>query len=231
MPQQQNLSIPLAIVIAGAFIAGALYFSSNGLPSFSGGDAATNEPSTSNVAPVTADDHIKGSKDAKVIIVEYTDLECPFCKAFHITMNQIMAEYGAGGQVAWVIRNFPLQQLHPNAPKLAEAAECVAELGGNEAYFDFLDAVFERAPINTFFDFSEMDATVAEVGVNTASFNECLNSGRYQEKIGKEFQNAVDSGGQGTPHNIVIKKNGDTELIPGAQPYETVKSAIESALK
>ena len=229
MPQQQNLAIPAAIVIAGALVAAALYFSSSGgVPSFSNSDAGS-APSSGNVAPVTSDDHIMGNPDAPIVIVEYTDLECPFCKAFHITMKRIIAEYGASGQVAWVVRNFPLQQLHPNAPLIHEAAECVAELGGNNAYFAFIDEVFERAPINTFFDLTEMDATVAAVGVDTVPFNACLTSGRHKERIAADFENAVDSGGQGTPHSVIIFADGTTELIPGAQPYESVKAAIDAS--
>ena len=229
MPQQQNLTVPIAIVAAGALVAAALYFTSDGTKTNNNGSQS--EASPSKVSPVTSSDHITGNLDADVIVVEYTDLECPFCKAFHITMKQIISEYGETGRVAWVVRNFPLEQLHPNAPKLSEAAECVAELGGSNAYFKFLDEVFVVAPINTFFDFSKLNATVAKAGVDVQKFTTCFESGKYKDKIAAEFQNAVDSGGQGTPHSIVVTKDGQTIPIPGAQPYATVKSIIESALR
>jgi protein-disulfide isomerase len=180
---------------------------------------------------VTAKDHIIGNPNAPVKIIEYTDLECPFCKAFHVTMKQIMDEYGASGKVAWVLRNFPLQQLHPNAPKLAEAAECVASVGGNDAYWKFLDAVFKESPINTFFDFEQLDKTVKSVGVDVTKFESCFKAGTFKDKITAEFNDAIASGGQGTPHNVIISAKGIKTPIPGAQPYATVKSVIESALK
>ena len=229
---QQGLAVPVAIVAAGALIAAALYFTSGGTGTGTTPDNMnTASGSPDKAEPVTSSDHIMGSTNAKVVVVEYTDLECPFCKAFHITMKQIMNEYGSTGNVAWVIRNFPLEQLHPNAPKLASAAECVADLGGNDAYFKFLDSVFEQAPINTFFDFTKLDSTVSKLGIDTAKFESCYTADKFKQKITDEFNNAIASGGQGTPHNIVITKDGQAIPIPGAQPYATVKSVIDAALK
>src|SRR6185436_7093141 len=80
--------------------------------------------------PVTEKDHILGNPNAEVIMVEYSDLECPFCKEFHSTLRRVMNEYGKDGKVAWVYRHFPIDSLHPKARKEAEATECAAELGG-----------------------------------------------------------------------------------------------------
>jgi protein-disulfide isomerase len=226
---QQSLGVPLAIVIAGALVAAALYFGGYGQT------AGTNNPGTAqakkDVPKVVATEHILGNPNAPIKIVEYTDLECPFCKQFHGTMKQVMDKYGKDGQVAWVLRNFPLAQLHPNAPKLALAAECVAELGGNSVYWKFLDAVFVSAPINTFFDFTKLDSVVASVGVDTAAFEACYQSNKYQDKITKEFNDAVASGGQGTPFNILVDKKGKNIEIKGSQPFEVVVATIEAALK
>jgi len=222
--------IPIAIVVAGALVAGALFFAGRSTETPGAGNP-TGNPTVEKVVPVSASDHILGNPDAKVILVEYTDLECPFCKAFHATMQQIMQEYGPGGNVAWVMRNFPLQQLHPNAPRLAEAAECIAELGGNDAYWNFLDAIIVQAPINTLFDMSKLTPTATGVGVSGTAFESCLASGKYRNKIEKEYADAIASGGQGTPHNVVVTKDGQNIPIPGAQPYEAVKSVLDAALK
>ena len=226
-----NMSTPVAIVIAGALVAAALYFGGG-----TGGTAVNNQPTPAKTTPdkmvaVTAADHILGNPDAPVKIIEYTDFECPFCKQFHGTMKQVMDTYGASGQVAWVIRNFPLEQLHPNAPKLAQAAECVAEQGGSKAYFAFLDEVFRVSPINTFFDFTKLDATVKAAGVDVATFETCFASGKFADKINKEIQDAIASGGTGTPHNILQDKRGKYTLISGSQPLDVVKAAIEAGLK
>ncbi len=229
---QQGLAIPVAIVLAGALVAAALFFGGYGKgvgitpPNDTGSTAAKKD-----VPKVEATEHILGNPNAPIKIVEYTDLECPFCKQFHDTMKQVMDKYGPTGQVAWVMRNFPLAQLHPNAPKLAVAAECVAELGGNNAYWKFQDAIIAEAPINTFFDLTKLDSTVTSVGVNAAAFETCYQSDKYQDKISKEFNDAVASGGQGTPFNVLVDKNGKNIEIAGSQPLAVVTAAIEAALK
>src|SRR3989338_7053875 len=98
MPQERNLSIPIAIVIAGALIAGALYLATRP----PGSDSGSENKALKSLVPVSKDDHILGNPDAPVTIVEYSDLECPFCKQFHVTMKAIMEEYGKRGQVNWV---------------------------------------------------------------------------------------------------------------------------------
>ena len=225
----ESLGTPIAIVIAGALVAAALFFGGTG--GTANRPATVERPTTPDTfVAVSASDHIMGNPDAPIKIIEYTDLECPFCKQFHGTMHTIMDTYGATGQVAWVIRNFPLEQLHPNAPKLAEAAECVAEVGGNTAYWAFLDEIIKVAPINTFFDMSKLNAAVTAVGVNVASFRTCYDSGKYADKVAGEVQDAFASGGNGTPHNILVDKKGKATLIPGSQPLDVVKKAIEAAL-
>lgn len=94
------------------------------------------------LAEVTEEDHIRGSFDAPFILVEYSDIDCPYCARFHETMTQVMNTYGDSGQVAWVYRHFPLTQLHPNAGLKAEASECFAELGGNDTFWNYLDIDF-----------------------------------------------------------------------------------------
>lgn len=229
IPMNQNIAIPVAIVVAGAIIAGALFFA--------GRSAAPNGPNPNNqnqtvesVPDVSAEDHILGNPDAPIVIVEYSDIECPFCKQFHITMQQIMEEYGKDGQVAWVYRHFPLAQLHPNAPRLAEASECVAELAGEDAFWNFLDEVFAVAPGNNSFPLNRLTETAAKVGTDSAAFDSCLASGRHQATIEGEFNEAIASGGQGTPHNILIVSNGEKIPVAGAQPYATMKSVIETIL-
>jgi protein-disulfide isomerase len=105
-----------------------------------GGDLDGAEEATEidNLAPVTEADHIKGNLDAEVIVVEFSDFDCPFCTRFHATMNAIVAKYPPN-EVAWVYRHFPLESLHPNAKAVSVASECVAKLGGNEAFWKFTD--------------------------------------------------------------------------------------------
>lgn len=105
---------------------------------------------SSNVRSVNEGDHLRGDPKATVKIVEFSDLECPFCKNFHFTMQQIMSEYP--GKVSWAYRHFPLDSLHPKARKEAEASECAAELGGNDGFWSYVDKLFEITPSNNGLD-------------------------------------------------------------------------------
>ncbi len=215
--------IAIAIVLAGAFIAIAIYMVSGG------GVSAVQVARTITIPPVTADDHVLGNPNAPIKIVEYSDLDCPFCRTFNATMKQVMAVYGQSGKVAWVYRHFPIVELHPNAPTLAEAAECVAELGGNDAFWKFVDGVFTSPILNDHFDMSKLESIVAVSGVPVGTFSICLSSGKYKDKVAGEFKDATAAGGQGTPHNIIIS-GSETIPVPGSQPYATVKSIIDTLL-
>jgi protein-disulfide isomerase len=104
------------------------------------------------VDPVTAKDHIMGSISAPVKIIEYSDTECPFCARFFDTMKQIMAEYGKDNRVAWVYRHVPLESLHSRARYEAEATECAAKIGGNDAFWKYLETLERISPLNNGLD-------------------------------------------------------------------------------
>ena len=89
---------------------------------------------------IAADEYIRGNPNAQVTLVEFSDLQCPFCKRFHPTVQQVLAEYG--DQVRWIYRHYPIDQLHPHARPAAEASECLAEQKGAEGFWQFIDAVF-----------------------------------------------------------------------------------------
>lgn len=92
--------------------------------------------------PVDESDHIRGSSDAKVKLIEYSDFECPFCKRHHPVMQQLVSTYSES-DFAWVYRHLPLTSIHPKAQPFAEASECAAEIGGNDGFWAFADAVFQ----------------------------------------------------------------------------------------
>jgi protein-disulfide isomerase len=119
------IAIPLAIVIAGGLIAGAVFMTKNDSSIVSESESKIRE-----VKAVTSEDHIMGNPDARLVVVEYSDTECPYCKNFHKTMQQIMQEHGSSGDVAWVYRHFPLDNLHKKARNEALATEqqCILEL-------------------------------------------------------------------------------------------------------
>ncbi len=230
--KRDSFAIPAAIIISAGLIAAAIYLSGSTTENQQGqdGDRVLSESGDSpNIEPVTEDDHIRGNPNAPVMIVEYSDYDCPFCKNFHETMRRIMQEYGTDGEVAWVYRHFPLEQLHPNAPKLAEAAECVGELGGDEAFWRFSDLIFDERGAQEQTDITRLNEFAEEAGVDVGQFELCYNSGKYTEAVQEDVQEAIDAGGRGTPHSVILV--GDQQgVIRGAQPYNTVKNVIDNLL-
>jgi protein-disulfide isomerase len=187
-----------------------------------------------SIKPVDGEDHIRGDPDASVKLVEFSDFECPFCKRVHTTLQQIMVEYGEGGQVAWVYRHFPLDSLHKKARKEAQASECADELGGNDAFWAYTDRLFDITPSNDRLDLSILPKVAEEIGLDRGAFVTCLSGdargGKYADHIEANYQDAVASGGTGTPHIVIIAPDGEVFPVSGAQPYGAFKSIIDLAL-
>ena len=225
MDGDKKFTIPAAIVIAGVLIAGALYLTNR--PQAQVPREGATEQRT--VPSLSSDDHILGNPDAKIVIIEYSDFECPFCKNFHSVMHGIINEYGARGDVAWVYRHFPIAQLHSKAQKEAEASECAAELGGNQGFWDYADRLFEVTPSNNNLNLNELPKIATYIGLDETAFSACLESGRYAEKVEQELAEVIAAGGRGTPHNVVIVR-GEQAPIEGAQPLEAMRRVIETLL-
>lgn len=233
-PIWRDLLIPGSIMIAGVAIGLGLYFSGGGGPAAQLGaapsPAAQQEPvdQTDQIAPVTENDYRKGPADAAVTIVEYSDFDCPFCSRFHDSMNEIVAN---NPDVAWVYRHFPLEQLHPEAEGVAMAAECVGELAGSDAFWSFTDGYFAARGAN---DGTAHDVLVprlaVEAGVSNAALTECMDSGRTQPLVQEDIDNAIATGGRGTPWSILIGPTGETYPINGALPTAAIEQLIEVAL-
>lgn len=226
MTENKTYTIPIAIVIAGLLIAGALYTTKH--PSSSIKNKAT-VSDAALVPPVSSSDHILGSPEASVIIVEYSDFECPYCKNFHSVLQQIVKEYGPSEKVAWVYRHFPIAQLHSKAPKEAVASECAAELGGNQGFWDFANELYHTTPSDNGFDLSKLPVIASSVGLDPVAFQACLDSGRHEDTVTQQYDDVIAAGGRGTPHNIIIV--GDQQApIEGAQSLETMRRVIETLL-
>ncbi|MDA0208503.1 MAG: thioredoxin domain-containing protein [bacterium] len=169
------------------------------------------------LAVANGDDHVRGNLNkAKVVLVEYSDFECPFCNRHHPTMQQIMEDYG--DDVAWVWRHFPLS-FHPNAQKAAEASECAADQG---KFWEMADALTEN--------YDQLNAALysqlaEEVGLNVNRFQTCLDSGEKAEEVRADMQTGATAGVSGTPATFV---NG--QLVSGAVPYTSFQQIIDAEL-
>ena len=230
--------VPISIVVAGALVAGAVVFSrGSSAPAgqIPASQAANNgEPQEIKVqlAPFTDEDHILGNPDADLVVVEYSDFECPFCAKFHPTMEQIMDEYGKDGKVAWVYRHYPLS-FHPQAQPSAEASECVAKLGGDEKFFAYAKVLFENQA--TALTKDALRANAVAVGIDGTAYDQCVSSSYGRDQVAADVADAnliakSATGGFGTPYSIVIAKDGTQFAIAGAQPYFRVKQIIDTLL-
>lgn len=219
---KQQVLIPVAIVAAGLIVAGAVFFVKKPATPRLDGTATA-------VRPVDATDHILGNPDAPIKLIEYSDLECPYCKQFQTTMHALMDEYGPSGKVAWVYRHFPITNIHPKAVKEAEASECAAELGGNELFWKYVDRIYEITPSSNGLDLGKLPVIAEELGMDRAKFEQCLESGKYEKKVRDGFKEAVELGARGTPHTLLMV--GDSTVpLEGAQPLSAMRSAVEAIL-
>jgi len=171
--------------------------------------------------PGADDDAFKGDENAPVTIIEFSDFECSFCARFYTdTLPQITENYINTGKVKLVYRDFPLITRHPNAHKAAQAAECAKDQG---KFWDMHDKLYENQRA---LSVSDLKAYAADLGLDTAAFNGCLDSGEKTAEVDADMQEASESGISGTPGFFV---NGI--LISGALPYENFKQVIDAELE
>lgn len=232
--KMNSYAIPIAILFGFALIAAAIYFSgTRTAPMQQATNATTTQAAQATAAkpirPVDSTDHIRGNPNAPIMIVEYADYDCPFCKEFHETMQQVMDKYGDSGKVAWVYRQFPIQQLHPDAPRLSLAGECVGKIGGNDAFWKFSDLLFGERGVNEFVDMSRLDEFATKSGVSAKAFEACLADGSTQAAVQADFNDAIAAGAQGTPYSVVLFA-GQEGIINGAQSFQYVSSVLDTLI-
>jgi len=224
MPEKNPWLLPVAIIAAGALIGIAIFVIRAGTaPAGPASDIGA-------LRPVSTEDHIVGNPDANVVIVEYSDIDCEYCKDFREALEELMADYGPDGGVAWVYRHFPVTQAHPNAEQHAEAAECVASLAGNDAFFRFIDALNQSAPGSQEFDPKGYDAVVSSLGISADSFDACMKASTFATRVGDDLRNGLQIGVNGTPYSIILVKGFAPIPVSGALPYPALKKVVETAL-
>jgi protein-disulfide isomerase len=173
---------------------------------------------------------VLGRKDAPVTIVEFSDFECQFCQSFFAsTLPQIKRDYIDTGKVRYVLLDFPLDRLHRNARKAAEAAHCAADQG---KYWEMHDILFaQRGKL----DVAQYGGYAKKLGLNSLNFDACLKSGRKSTTIDRGMAGGAAIGIRVTPSFIVsVTEPGDVvsggAVITGAQSFEEYRTAIEQAL-
>lgn len=217
-------TISIAIIVGGLIVAFAVYFSVN--------EPAARAPSGQGnpalVRPVDATDHIIGNPRARVMIIEYSDYDCDWCKTFHEAMYRVITNRGPNGDVAWVYRHFPLTEIHQNARKHAQAAVCVAETGGNEAFWRFSDSLFRNQPT----DPSRYGELAQAAGAPAAEFQRCYvgAAGAIDARITRDRENALAAGAVGTPYSVIVVDGKTPIVMDGAYTTDAIELIIAQVL-
>lgn len=226
-----HLTTPAAIILAAllisvSHIAYAMILSKNNgssvaLESFKG-------------RAIDTSDFVTGKKNSDVIVVEYSDTECPFCAQVHPTMEKLKKEYGS--KVAFAYRYFPLTQIHPNAFDEARAAYCVGKITGAEKRMNYINEMFtyKISKQNMVLPKGGRELLAKNIGINEAAFGACMKSQESGDVVNGSIQDGIAAGVEGTPATFILVKNNDTyevvSLVGGARPYEYFKAVIEEAL-
>lgn len=239
-----------ALIVAGIVIALGIIAAGNG--GGAGGNGTpqqNNNLSAMNIPAVSADDHIMGSVSAAVTMVEYSDVGCVHCQRLHSTMNQIVGEY-EGDRFAWVFRHLPLRD-----PDAALASECVADISGEEGFWAYLNHLMEQAERRPISGASALADTAVEVaGADRDAFLACFEDEQFEDKIAQSIEDAGNAGASGTPFNVfilqtpasastveaitttyganaVFSEDATRLILPGALPYQNMKSLIDLLLQ
>jgi protein-disulfide isomerase len=178
--------------------------------------------------------HILWNPDAEISWVEYSDLECPYCKKLHEswTIEKILKEYD--WKVNFIFKQFPLTSIHPQAAMEAEVALCVGELAWSKKYHDFIMKVYNGSKTNgKSYDLESISRIAWDLWVDSKKLSECIKTWKYKNLVSLQLNEGNKIFGiTGTPWNVLInKKTWKWDKLPGAYPYEAFKQKIDSLLK
>jgi protein-disulfide isomerase len=190
------------------------------------------QPPLEDVFITTNNARSEGDAKAKVIMVEFSDYQCPFCGRYATeTYSKIFDDYVKTGKVEYVLRNFPLEQLHPNAEKAAEAAECAGEQG---KYWEMHDRLFKNQSL---LDAKEMPGHALVLGLNQAEFQQCFDGGKFTAKVKADQADGTKLRVTGTPTFFFgypddkdPTKMKAVKMLTGAQPLERFTEILDGLL-
>ena len=170
-----------------------------------------------------------GKKDAPVTIIEFSDYQCPFCRQFfETTLPALKKEYVEAGKLRYVFRDFPIDQIHPQARKASEAASCAGDQG---KYWEMHDLLFQNQQA---LQPEQLKAHAGRLHLNETVFGACLEGGSHRARVQQNYDDGTSAGVRGTPSFFVGKTRADGTiegvLISGARPLNDFRQEIERAL-
>lgn len=216
--------VPAAILVAGAILAITVYsYRHQAVVADMQGDISL-------MRPVGPQDHIIGNPTAPVVLVEYSDIDSPYSKAFQATMEQLMTEYAPSAKVAWVYRHLPLIDQHPNSASHAEASECVNSLGGQPMFWRFIGAVQAKTPTGGQFNPRDYTSVVTSLGLDPVKFTACITNHTFRNQVSADFADGLAIGAGGSPFSVLLIKGKEPVTIDGAIPYDAMKKILDKAI-
>lgn len=225
-----KLTTPTAIILAACILAGS-HIAYGFIIRNSG---ANTESSLFTGKPIDEKDYIEGNTDSKVVIVEYSDPECPYCVTLHPTLKQIRTDYAE--KIGFVYRHFPLTQIHPNAFNESKAIACAGTLSGAKGFYAYIDALYgyKLSHQTTQLPTTGIQDLAKNGGLNPSRFAACIKSEDTSLTVDTSVNDGVQAGVQGTPSSFVLVKTKKglevVAMLDGARPYEYIQAAIEEAL-
>jgi protein-disulfide isomerase len=222
MIKKLEFSPSISILAAGALIAGAIIFVNMRPGAAPAAEADGALPGNAAVPAPSADDHIIGSPSAPIVLIEYSDFQCPYCSMVYPTIKKIVDE--SQGQIAWVMRNLPLDSIHPEARPAGLAAECIAEQKGNDGWWKFADDIFsDQGNLGT----ARYLAEAQKIGVDMTQYLSCVSSKKYDQKLSDQSAEGQVAGAQGTPFTVVYG-HGASVPLSGALPDAQFRAVIKA---
>lgn len=172
--------------------------------------------------------YVKWNKDAKILWLEYSDLECPFCKRHHVqgTVKTVMDKYE--GKMKYIFRHYPLP-FHEYAQKASEALECVGELWWEEKFFEFEDKWFAADAL----DVSTLLWIAKWLWLSEKKVKDCIESWKYKDKTQAQMKEWTEIFNiTGTPWNVMINlETMEYVIVPWAYPAETFDWIVSKWIK
>ncbi len=173
-------------------------------------------------------EHLYGDPAARFTLIEFGDVECPYCRRFHDTVREIID--AAAGRVNWRWKHLPLAFHDPAARREALAAECIAVRKGNRAFWVFLDELF-RATRGGGGGVADLDSLAVGVGAERDAFRACLVSGRHEEKLRRDREEATALGITGTPATLIVDhRSGGRRLLGGWRSAQEIVGNIRAMM-
>lgn len=227
------MKVLLAIVFGGiATLLAAGYFLGFITGSYRGKEDDGRSESITELLKIAPDDHLLGPRDADVVLFEYGDVNCPFCRYLHAKMLRLVENKNHAASVAWVYRHFPLYAVLESIDLEERALECAAAQGGDSSFFAYLDKLVADAVEKKHFTHEQLMRIAEQIGLDARLFSDCLASDAVDSRILRDHRQGATAGVSTIPHTFLAGRNGVLQQVVGNKPlsvYEGIINLLQQA--